>query len=58
MNVQMPDLSAIPAVDQRGIDERAARVQTRSLKGEVKLAALKLAVTMLDVRSDTTERRL
>lgn len=49
MNFQMPDISLIPLVDQRGVEERAARVQTRSLKGDVKLAALKLAVSMLDI---------
>ena len=49
MNFQMPDISLVPLVDQRGVEERAARVQTRSLKGDVKLAALKLAVSMLDI---------
>ena len=37
------------AVDRRGVEERAKRFQTRSLKGQVKKDALRLAVTMLDV---------
>lgn len=44
-----PDLKNIPSIDQVGIEERAARFQTRSLKKETKLGALKLAFTMLDV---------
>lgn len=46
---RFPDLSALPPVDAIGIDERVRRAQTRSLKGKVKLDALHLAVTMLDV---------
>ena len=38
-----------PSIDQIGVEERAARFCTRSLKKETKLSALKLAVTMLDV---------
>ena len=38
-----------PCIDQVGVEERAARFTTRSLKKEVKLSALKLAVTMLDI---------
>lgn len=44
-----PDHRAIPAIDQTGVEERAARFCTRSLKKETKLEALRLAVTMLDV---------
>jgi len=44
-----PDLKSLPAIDQVGVEERAARFQTRSLKGETKRSALQLAVTMLDV---------
>lgn len=45
----LPSRDAVPVVDRVGIEERAARFQTRSLKGAVKLDALRLAVTMLDV---------
>ncbi|MGE9268090.1 MAG: deoxyribose-phosphate aldolase [Verrucomicrobiales bacterium] len=47
--VTFPDLTSLPAIDQVGVEERAARFCARSLKKDVKLAALKLAVTMLDV---------
>ena len=46
---EFPDLKLVPSVDQVGVEERAARFQTRSLKGETKKSALRLAVTMLDV---------
>lgn len=44
-----PDIKKISPIDEVGVRERAARFQCRSLKGEMKVAALKLAVTMLDV---------
>lgn len=44
-----PDRRASPAIDQTGVEERAARFCARSLKKETKLEALRLAVTMLDV---------
>ena len=47
--IEFPDLKSIPTVDQVGVEERAARFQTRSIKAETKLSALRLAVTMLDV---------
>ena len=44
-----PDRRLSPMIDQVGVEERAARFCTRSIKKESKLSALKLAVTMLDV---------
>ncbi|MGJ8657589.1 MAG: deoxyribose-phosphate aldolase [Akkermansiaceae bacterium] len=44
-----PNLRDIAPIDEVGVKERAKRYQTRSLKGETKISALKLAVTMLDV---------
>lgn len=44
-----PDKRLSPAIDQVGVEERAARFCTRSIKKESKLSALRLAVTMLDV---------
>lgn len=38
-----------PSIDQVGVEERAARFQTRSLKGETKFDGLKLALSMLDL---------
>lgn len=44
-----PNLRDIAPIDELGVKERAVRYQKRSLKGETKLSALKLAVTMLDI---------
>ncbi len=43
------DLSGVPPVDAVGIEERAARFQTRSIKREAKVHALKLALSMMDL---------
>src|SRR5687767_8326139 len=47
-----------PAIDQQGIEERVARLNTRSLKKESKINALKLALNMIDLTTlegkDTT----
>lgn len=42
-----PSLS--PPVDQISVEERCARFQTRSIKGETKVAGLKLAMSMIDL---------
>ncbi|MDP8959351.1 MAG: deoxyribose-phosphate aldolase [Actinomycetota bacterium] len=42
-------LRAVPAVDQVGAEERAASLAGRSIKRESKLAALQLAVSMVDL---------
>lgn len=44
-----PDRRLSPAVDQVGVEERAARFTCRSIKKESKLSALRLAVGLLDV---------
>ena len=44
-----PDRRLSPVIDQVGVEERAARFCTRSIKKESKLSGLRLAVTMLDV---------
>lgn len=49
MLLNFPDRRATPAIDQVGVEERAARLSSRSLKKETKLSALHLAVSMLDV---------
>lgn len=46
---QMPDLSRVPLVDEVGVNERAARFQTRSIKKESKVEALKLILSMIDL---------
>jgi deoxyribose-phosphate aldolase len=45
----IPDLSRIPAVDEIGVNERVARFQSRSIKKESKVEALKLILSMIDL---------
>jgi len=47
--VQQYDFSNSPKVDKVGVEERVARFQTRSLKGESKMQGLKLALNMIDL---------
>jgi deoxyribose-phosphate aldolase len=42
-------LRAVPAIDQIGVEERAARLCERSVKKQSKVAALTLALSMLDL---------
>ena len=42
-------LQHTPAVDRVSVEERIARLQTRSIKSESKLQALKLALSMIDL---------
>ena len=46
---RLPDLSRVPAVDEVGVDERVARFQSRSIKTDSKVAALKLILSMIDL---------
>lgn len=43
------DLSQVKAVDQVGIEERVARLNSRSIKKESKIQALTLALSMVDL---------
>jgi deoxyribose-phosphate aldolase len=43
------DLDRVPRVDQVGVEERVARLNTRSIKKESKVEALKLALSMMDL---------
>ena len=45
----LPDLSRVPAVDQVGVEERAARFRTRSIKKDAKVEAMKMALSMIDL---------
>lgn len=45
----LPDLSQSPRIDQIGVEERVARLCTRSIKKTSKLAALKMALSMMDL---------
>lgn len=46
---RMPDMSQVALVDEVGVNERAARFQTRSIKNESKIEALKLILSMIDL---------
>lgn len=43
------DLRWVPAIDQIGVEERVAKFQTRSIKKDSKIKALKLALSMIDL---------
>ena len=45
----LPDLATVSTVDAVGVEERAARFRTRSIKRGSKVAALKLALSMIDL---------
>ena len=47
--VRMPDLSRVALVDEVGVNERAARFQTRSIKNESKVEALHMILSMIDL---------
>lgn len=45
----IPDFSLSPRIDQVGVEERAKRFTTRSIKNETKINGLKLALNMIDL---------
>ena len=45
----LPDLSKIALVDEVGVKERSARFQSRSIKKDSKVEALKLILSMIDL---------
>ncbi len=45
----IPDFSLSPRVDQVGVEERAKRFTSRSIKNETKINGLKLALNMIDL---------
>ena len=44
-----PDPRHSPTIDQVGIEERVARIKTRSIKKETKVQGMKLALSMIDL---------
>lgn len=46
---RLPDLRRVMAVDEVGVNERVARFQTRSIKKESKIEALKMILSMIDL---------
>ncbi|MDF2380300.1 deoxyribose-phosphate aldolase [Nostoc ellipsosporum NOK] len=49
VQTMLPDFSLSPRIDQVGVEERAARFTTRSIKKESKLNGLKLVLNMIDL---------
>ena len=49
LNIQIADFIHTPVIDQEGINDRVARLNSRSIKKESKMAALKLALSMIDL---------
>jgi deoxyribose-phosphate aldolase len=45
----MPDLGRVPIVDEVGVAERVARFQSRSIKKESKIEALRMVLGMIDL---------
>jgi deoxyribose-phosphate aldolase len=46
---RLPDLSRVTRVDEVGVNERVARFQSRSIKNESKVQALKMVLSMIDL---------
>lgn len=48
-SIQLPDFRFTPTIDKVGVEERVARIQTRSIKDEAKLHGMKLVLNMIDL---------
>lgn len=48
-HLDLPDFHLSPKVDKVGVEERVARFQTRSIKSDSKMHALKMALSMIDL---------
>ena len=48
-NIQIADFTHTPVIDQVGVNDRIARLNSRSIKKDSKMAALKLALSMIDL---------
>ncbi len=48
-NIQIADFIHTPIIDQVGVNDRVARLNSRSIKKDSKMAALKLALSMIDL---------
>lgn len=44
-----PDFRNSPVIDKVGVEERVARIQTKSIKGEAKIQGLKMVLNMIDL---------
>jgi deoxyribose-phosphate aldolase len=48
-HTSLPDFRNTPVIDQAGVEERVARLNTRSVKKESKVQGLKMALGMIDL---------
>lgn len=48
-NMSLPDFNLTTAIDKVGVEERVARFQSRSLKGESKMQGMLMALNMIDL---------
>ena len=48
-NIHIADIIHTPVIDQVGINDRGTRLNSRSIKKDSKMAALKLALSMIDL---------
>jgi deoxyribose-phosphate aldolase len=47
--IAIPDFKLTPTIDKVGVEERVARIQTRSIKDESKVQGMKLVLNMIDL---------
>lgn len=45
----IPDFRFTPTIDKVGVEERVARIQTKSIKGESKIQGMKMILNMIDL---------
>ena len=48
-NKDIPDFKFTPIIDKVGVEERVARIQTKSIKGESKVQGMKMILNMIDL---------
>lgn len=48
-NKDIPDFRFTPTIDKVGVEERVARIQTKSIKGEAKVQGMKMILNMIDL---------
>lgn len=49
VSAAVPDFRYTPTIDKVGVEERVARIQTRSIKNEAKMQGLYMALNMIDL---------
>lgn len=48
-NKDIPDFRFTPSIDKVGVEERVARIQTKSIKGDSKVQGMKMILNMIDL---------